>query len=63
MTASICSVRKETDGGFVRSVVVAHESTHRNVHATPWCQSSERAFGWAKKYASRNGLAIAYSDF
>lgn len=59
----ICSVKKEREGGFVRAVVVAHEVPEREIHATPWCQSSERAFGWAEKYAAKNSLTIAYSDF
>ena len=59
----ICSVRKERDGKTVRAVVVAHETPEREVYASPWCGASERAFGWAKKYAAKNGLTIAYADF
>lgn len=59
----ICTVRKERDGNMVRAVVVVHEVPAREVHATPWCSSSERAYGWAQKYAVKNSLTIAYSDF
>ncbi len=59
----ICSIKKEREGSMVRAVVVVHEIPAREVHGTPWCNSSERAFGWAKRYANKNNLTIAYADF
>jgi len=60
----ICTLRKEShSGGWLRAVVVVHEVPEREVHATPWCQSSERAKSNAERYARKNDLTIAYSDF
>jgi hypothetical protein len=58
----ICTIKRERDGGFVRVIVVAHEVPGREVHASPWCQTWERAQRNAKRYAERNGLTVAYSD-
>jgi hypothetical protein len=63
MDQMICTVRKERDGQWVRAIVVVHETPHREVHATQWCGTSDRAKGWADWYCKRNNLTIVYSDF
>ena len=59
---SICTIKKEADGGWFRAIVVAHEVPAREVHGSPWCQTWERAKGHAERYARKSGLTVAYSD-
>lgn len=58
----IASVRKERDGNTYRAVVIAHGAALREVRATQWCGTWERARGWAERYCKKNNLTITYSD-